>query len=165
MCQLLYEFHFLGDIRRAIGTQNIVELNIMFAAVGVWVIPGIACVSFAGDQSPVDSYHTVTFEQWHDGAEETAPGACHIFGASQRTTKGLKLLDLLLMADGTVVIMIRDDVGITQLKVVEWLEIISITPNAGCQRLLGVALAGPNEHIAQQRQRRGAMMAVARLII
>lgn len=45
------------------------------------------------------------------------------------------------MADGIVVIMIRDDVGIAQLKVVEWLEIIGLAPDAGGQRLRGLALA------------------------
>lgn len=141
------------------------EPHVRLAAVGMWIAPGIARVGLSGDQSPVDGNHVVAFEQGHDGAEETALCARHIFCASQGTTECLELLDLLLVVDGVMVVVIRDDVGVAQLKVVEWLEIFSITPNAGSQRLLGVALAGPNEHIAQQRQRRGAMMAVARLII
>ena len=110
-------------------------------------VPRKDSIGLATNKAPVDSRHVVLLEEREDGLEIASIATCHILGADHRAVILTERVDTLAMDVGVAIVVVGDDIGVSQLEVVEFGTLHK--PYAYSERLAHLAFACPSEDIAQ----------------
>ena len=94
-----------------------------FFAIRHRCVPCVDGVGLARHETPVDGGHVTALEQWQDVLETTAAGAYHVFRANQGAVIARQCVEGLLVGGGVLIIMIGDDVRMSQLEMIQFGEL------------------------------------------
>ena len=150
LCQCFNESNFFLFVGGAVLAEYFVKPLGRFGTVGDGFIPGVFCVGFAFHQAPVNGTYALFLQKGHDVAEEAVVPAGHVFRTDHGSVVLFQSVNSLLVIDFIAVIVVGDDVGISQLKFVEIRQ--SVVPDTGRYRLRRVDFPCPLEHILQEGQ-------------